>query len=214
MHGTFTYLKGKLSGPDQDDERLQDIYIELKNNIKFSTWFASDLHLGVTADDVKDEPADAEQTRTPAEPETEEQEDPYVSGATTRLMEKGKQRLKEAVDKGHVTERKRRDEPSSSSWKPDETQIDEELEREIDSILSPKPTGKGVIAPPVKKQNVIVISPHADERLKRLLVLLGSKKSGNTADMLAEFTGILDALMKDKKIDSKVYAKFLKKFKR
>ena len=59
----------------------------------------------------------------------------------------------------------------------------------------------------------IVIPPESNDQLRRLMVLIGSKRAGNTNDMLAEVTGLLDALMKEKKIDIKMYKRFMKTFK-
>ena len=61
-----------------------------------------------------------------------------------------------------------------------------------------------------KGGQIIVIPPKGDDQLARLMILLGSKKAGNTADILEETTGLLSALLKDKKIDSRAYKKFMK----
>ena len=44
------------------------------------------------------------------------------------------------------------------------------------------------------------------------MVILGSNNAGSTADSFSEFTAILDTLLKDKKINIKVYRQFLKKY--
>ena len=59
---------------------------------------------------------------------------------------------------------------------------------------------------------VITISPHDDVRLRRILILLGSKRAGNTADILPEITAILDALMHEGKIDKKKYKMIMRKY--
>lgn len=59
--------------------------------------------------------------------------------------------------------------------------------------------------------NVITISPNDNEKLKRLFVLIGTKKAGNTADTLHEFSAILDTLFHDKKIDVTKYKSYLRK---
>ena len=52
----------------------------------------------------------------------------------------------------------------------------------------------------------IVIPPNADEQLKRIFVLLGSLKCGNSNEnILAEFTALLDQLYKNNKISKLLY---------
>ena len=52
----------------------------------------------------------------------------------------------------------------------------------------------------------IVIPPNADEQLKRIIVLLGSLKCGNSNEnILAEFTALLDKLYKNNKISKLLY---------
>ena len=64
-----------------------------------------------------------------------------------------------------------------------------------------------------KGKGFIVIAPNPPEQIKRLLVILGSKKAGNTApEMLYEYTSILDTLLENKKINKKIYNAFLDKF--
>ena len=51
-----------------------------------------------------------------------------------------------------------------------------------------------------------MIPPNTDDQLKRIFVLLGTLKAGNTnSDILKEFTAILDELYKDKKISKLLY---------
>ena len=55
-------------------------------------------------------------------------------------------------------------------------------------------------------QQVIVIPPNADEQLKRIFVLLGSLKCGNSnKNLLAEFTALFDQLYKNNKISKLLY---------
>jgi hypothetical protein len=62
---------------------------------------------------------------------------------------------------------------------------------------------------------LIAISPHSDERIKRAAVLLGQRKSTreDNPDTLAEFTGILDSLMKDGKLPVNAYKRFMRLWK-
>ena len=51
-----------------------------------------------------------------------------------------------------------------------------------------------------------MIPPNADEQLKRIFVLLGSLKCGNSNEnILAEFIALLDQLFKDNKISKLLY---------
>ena len=67
-----------------------------------------------------------------------------------------------------------------------------------------KPLGDGIHG--IK---VIVIAPNAEDRFKRLQVLLGSHQAGNNVG-LDEYTSILDSLLDEEKIDKKVYKRYLK----
>ena len=52
----------------------------------------------------------------------------------------------------------------------------------------------------------IIIPPNSNEQLRRVFVLLGSlKANNNNPDNLKEFTALLDALYKDKKISKILY---------
>jgi hypothetical protein len=93
----------------------------------------------------------------------------------------------------------------------------------IPTRLQPK-RGGGLEADYVKPQDkspweptpiTIVIPPNADDRLKRAFVLLGKKRSGkeDIPAELAEFSALLDALLKDKKIDITQYSSLMNKYK-
>ena len=65
----------------------------------------------------------------------------------------------------------------------------------------------------MKRKKIIIISPNAEERFRKLDVLLRSKKAGNNVG-LDEFTAILDSLLDEKKIDKKGYSRFIRAWKR
>ena len=70
----------------------------------------------------------------------------------------------------------------------------------------------GIIPTGIIPKSVITISPHKDEQLQRLMILLGTIKSGNNnPNILPEFTALLDAMIKDKRIDTRFYKKMMKK---
>ena len=56
---------------------------------------------------------------------------------------------------------------------------------------------------------IIMISPNADANVKRLQVLLGSKKAGNNAKSFNEYSAILDNLLRMKKINTRMYKVFI-----
>jgi hypothetical protein len=58
----------------------------------------------------------------------------------------------------------------------------------------------------------VIIPPSPDERLKRIKVIIGSKKANNNADMLEEFTALLDSLLSENRIDEKVYKHLLNQY--
>ena len=64
----------------------------------------------------------------------------------------------------------------------------------------------------VKPPKIIVVPNNITDQVDRLMVILGSKTAGSTADSFSEFTAILDTLLKDGKINIKVYRQFLKKY--
>jgi hypothetical protein len=65
------------------------------------------------------------------------------------------------------------------------------------------------------KPVTIVIPPDADDRLKRVYVLLGKKNSSkeDVPAELAEVSALLDALLKDKKINIEQYKSLMSKYK-
>ena len=59
----------------------------------------------------------------------------------------------------------------------------------------------------------IIIPPSTSDQLRRCLILVGSKASGNTADMSKEFTALLDELYKSGKITKVMYKALWYKYK-
>ena len=64
----------------------------------------------------------------------------------------------------------------------------------------------------VKPPKIIVVPNDQAAQYDRLMVILGSKTAGSSADSFNEFTAILDKLLKDKKIRIKIYKRFLSKY--
>jgi len=89
-----------------------------------------------------------------------------------------------------------------------EDKITAETEKQFGSVTKRHmPTqGKGIHS---KHSKYIVISPHVKDRMNKIKVLLGSRRSGNNVG-LEEYTAILDSLLKDNRIDKVRYQSFMK----
>ena len=98
-----------------------------------------------------------------------------------------------------------------------ENKITEETEKPFGSVTkrllpaapTPKREGKGIHSKHSKHNKYIVISPNVKDRMNKIKVLLGSRRSGNNVG-LEEYTAILDSLLKDNRIDKVRYQSFMK----
>ena len=183
--------------PNADESMKEEIKIEAakrildwsNRSVKFREWIAPayDIDIEEAGNFVDQMEAEEEKPETPAFSSEQRARKPPDAFSPGKEDEREKE-LKAAATKSKLPvpvapTRKQESNPSSSK------------------------SGDGIA-----KVKVIVIAPDAEDRFKRLHVILGSREAGNNANTLDEYTSILDSLLKDGKIDKKGYKKFLKIF--
>jgi hypothetical protein len=116
-----------------------------------------------------------------------------------KLTPEGKILRKEYIDKAL---REGKPIPSKALLK--QQIIQQSLENPVDFGENIVKKGSGVKS--------VIIPPKTEDRVRRLKVILGSKAAGNSADMLEEFTALLDSLLNDSKINKQLYSRVLSKY--
>lgn len=189
-----------------DDDNLCTLFLRCYNSNKFKHWLAEiynvpdEQTLQIKKTDVKPvTPTVRRSTRTKKRPDTysdekERSREKYLK-LYNLLTEEGKNIFKKYFEELKKENKDITETDAFYKWHNDLSML-ERLQ-----YINKKQEG-----------SAITISSHTDERMKRLLVLLGSKRSGNTADILPEITAILDSFLKEKLIDNKKYKQLLRKF--